>query len=52
VQISIARDEYPPTVDRAEYTKVIEEGAEVGGMALLRIQASDRDLKVLIEHKI
>ena len=51
VRITLSRDEYPPTVDRAEYTLTIEEGEEVGGVALLRIQAQDRDLKVTLVNK-
>ena len=46
VQITISRDEYPPTTTRPSYSRTIDENEKVNGSSLLRIVASDPDLKV------
>ncbi len=45
LEVRLARDQYPPTVDFPEYTKVITENERVNGNPLVRIQARDQDLK-------
>ncbi len=46
VQISISRDQYPPTTTRPVYESVIDENERTNGSSLIRIGASDPDLKV------
>ena len=46
VEIILTRDQYPPTIAFAEYTATITENAPVDGNSVVRIVASDQDLKV------
>ena len=46
VEIVLVRDEYPPTIDFAEYNETITENQRVDAAGIIRIQARDQDLKV------
>ena len=46
VTISVSRDQYPPTTTRPVYDRTIDENERVNGSSLIRIVASDPDLKV------
>ena len=46
VQISVSRDQYPPTTTKKVYQITIDENQRVGGSPIIRIIASDPDLKV------
>lgn len=46
VQISLSRDQYPPTVAFPRYEKEITENEGVNSSVVVRIIAQDQDLKV------
>ncbi len=52
VEVRLARDQYPPTVDFPEYTKTITENERPNGNALVRIQARDQDLKGKLTYEV
>jgi hypothetical protein len=47
VVISVSRDQYPPTTTRQVYERTIDENEKVNGSALIKIVATDPDLKVM-----
>ncbi len=52
MEVRLARDQYPPTVDFPEYTKTITENERPNGNALVRIQARDQDLKGKLTYEV
>ena len=46
VQISVSRDQYPPTTTKKLYQTIIDENEQVGRSPIIRIIATDPDLKV------
>jgi hypothetical protein len=46
VEIIISRDQFPPVFSQSEYRVSIGEAPSVDDTAILKVQASDQDMKV------